>query len=333
LEWQLLFTGGGTRVRVVRTCHATAPRGWGGGGKVVTEDMRNALTVDLEDYYHVTAFADRVSPDEWGSYASRVESNTQHLLDLFAACRCSATFFTLGWVAERYSALLRGIIEVGHEIACHSHSHRLVYSLSREEFREDTRKAKCALEDACGRAVVGYRAPSFSITSESLWAFEILAELGFRYDSSVFPVRHPNYGIPRSPRFPYVVQTPAGDVVEFPLATLAVNGRRSPFGGGAYLRFLPEWYTRWAIGYVNSKEAIPVCVYLHPWEIDPHQPKMRGSLLARIRHYVGLGTTERKLTNLLRGIEFRGLGRIVEEMALGTIPAVDQDSLADGEGG
>lgn len=293
--------------------------------------MKNALTVDLEDYYHVTAFADRVSPEEWGAQTSRVENNTERLLDLFALYRRSATFFTLGWVAERYSALLRKIVAAGHEVACHSHSHRLVYSLSPNEFREDTRKAKSALEDACGTAVVGYRAPSFSITSKSLWAFEILAELGFKYDSSVFPVRHPNYGMPASPRFPFVVHTAAGNIVEFPLATLATNGRRSPFGGGAYLRFLPEWYTRWAISYINNKEAMPVCVYLHPWEIDPHQPKMRGSLTARIRHYVGLGSTERKLTNLIRGIEFCGLERLLEEIPLGTLPVVDRHSLAAGE--
>jgi polysaccharide deacetylase family protein (PEP-CTERM system associated) len=293
--------------------------------------MKNALTVDLEDYYHVTAFADRVSPEEWGAQTSRVESNTERLLDLFAQYRRSATFFTLGWVAERYSALLRRIVAAGHEVACHSHSHRLVYSLSPDEFREDTRKAKSALEDACGAAVVGYRAPSFSITNRSLWAFEILAELGFKYDSSIFPVCHPNYGMPASPRFPYVVRTPAGDIVEFPMATLAANGRRSPFGGGAYLRFLPEWYTRWAIGHINSKEAMPVCVYLHPWEIDPRQPKMRGSLTARIRHYVGLGTTERKLTNLIKGIEFCGLGRLLEEMSPGTLPVMNHNSLATGE--
>lgn len=275
--------------------------------------VKNALTVDLEDYYHVSAFAGQVDADAWESRSSRVEDNAHRLLELFAAAGVTATFFTLGWVAERYPKLIRQIAEAGHEIACHSHRHKYVYALTRDEFRQDTNQAKQALEDATGYRVVGYRAPSFSITKDSKWAYEILVELGFRYDSSVFPVRHPNYGIPQAPRFPYRVSTPSGDITEFPLSTLDLGGRRSPFGGGAYLRFLPGWYTEWAIRFVNAEESHPVCIYVHPWEIDPQQPRMMGPITSRLRHYMGLGSTERKLRNLLKQFEFCGLEKLLED--------------------
>ena len=275
--------------------------------------VKNALTVDLEDYYHVSAFAGQVPVDAWDSRSSRVEDNTDHLLELFAAADSTATFFTLGWVAERHPHLIRRIAQAGHEIACHSHRHNYVYALTRDEFRQDTLQAKQALEDVAGCRVVGYRAPSFSITNDSKWAYEVLVELGFQYDSSVFPVRHPNYGMPQAPRFPYRVATPSGDILEFPLPTLDLGGRRSPFGGGAYLRFLPGWYTEWAIRFVNGEESHPVCVYVHPWEIDPQQPRMKGPITSRLRHYMGLRSTERKLRNLLKRFEFCSLGKLIEE--------------------
>lgn len=284
--------------------------------------MKNALTVDLEDYYHVSAFADQIDPGAWESRSSRVEANTHRLLELFEAADCTATFFTLGWLALRHPQLIRLIAEAGHEIACHSHRHKYVYALTPDEFREDTLQAKQALEDAARRPIFGYRAPSFSITKDSLWAYEVLAELGFQYDSSVFPVSHPNYGMPQAPRFPYRVSTPAGDILEFPLPTLDLLGRRSPFGGGAYLRFLPGWYTEWAIRSVNESEANPVCVYLHPWEIDPEQPRMKGPITSRLRHYMGLGTTEKKLRNLLKQFEFCTLSRLIEE-SYPVIPSPD----------
>lgn len=285
--------------------------------------MKNALTVDLEDYYHVSAFANQVDAATWESRSSRVEDNTLRLLELFAASKCTATFFTLGWVAVRHPKLIRRIADAGHEIACHSQNHKYVYALTRDEFREDTREAKQALEDAAGCPIFGYRAPSFSITEDSLWAYDVLAELGFKYDSSVFPVRHPNYGMPRAPRFPYRVTTAAGSILEFPLPTLDLGGRRSPFGGGAYLRFLPGWYTEWAIRFVNEAEANPVCVYLHPWEIDPQQPRMIGPLTSRLRHYMGLGTTERKLRNLLKLFEFCSLGRLIAD-SYRAVPSMDE---------
>ncbi|HXJ06022.1 MAG TPA: XrtA system polysaccharide deacetylase [Candidatus Acidoferrum sp.] len=274
--------------------------------------MKNALSVDLEDYYHATAFA--ASSTKENSYASRVEANTEKVLGLLSAAGCRATFFTVGWVAEHFPQLIRAIANLGHEIACHSYGHRLVYSLTPTEFREDTRRAKQFLEDACGARVRGYRAPTFSITPNCLWAFEILAELGFTYDSSIFPIKHLDHGMPDGPRFPFRIETRHGHIVEFPLPTLTFAGARSPFGGGAYLRLLPYRYTRWGIHYINGHENHAVCVYLHPWELDTEQPRMNGSLTARLRQYVGLKGMESKLKHLLRDFEFCPLGTMIEQL-------------------
>lgn len=286
--------------------------------------MQNALTIDLEDYFHVTAFADRMDVDGWDACASRLERNAQRTLDLLDSAGRRATFFVLGWVAERYPQVVTEIAARGHEIACHSHQHRLVYEMTPEEFREDTHRAKAVLEDVTGKPVLGYRAPSFSITQDSLWAFEILAELGFTYDSSIFPVRHANYGMRKSPRFPFLVRTPPGSMVEFPMSTLALRDWRSPLAGGAYLRFLPYWYTRWGIRYINQQESQPVCVYLHPWELDPDQPRLQGSLTARLRHYLGLRGMEGKLRSLLRDFEFSPLGSLIPQLQ-GLECAIDID--------
>lgn len=277
--------------------------------------MRNALTVDLEDYYHVSAFSKNITQEQWGLQEDRVERSTDLLLEWFAHAGYKATFFTLGWVAEQHPQIIRRVAEQGHEVACHSLRHRTVYEMTPLEFREDTRRAKQILEDAAGTPVRGYRAPSFSITEKSLWAFEVLASLGFQYDSSIFPVRHPNYGMPAISRSPFVVNTGAGQVVEFPLPTLELAGRRSPLGGGAYLRLLPYWYTRWGIRYLNAREDSPVCVYLHPWEVDPGQPHVNGSMSARIRHTLGLRGLGGKLRRLLRDFEFCPLGALVEELS------------------
>jgi polysaccharide deacetylase family protein (PEP-CTERM system associated) len=278
--------------------------------------MKNALSFDLEDYYHVNAF-ESVNREKWGEYTSRVVQSTQRVLALLDEAACKATFFTLGWVAENYPDLIREIAERGHEVACHSDKHRRIFEMSVSEFREDTRVAKERLEQITGHAIIGYRAPSFSITRASLWAFEILAELGFRYDSSIFPVNHPNYGMPRGPRRPFRVPTSRGVIVEFPMPTLELAGSRSPIGGGAYLRLLPYWYTRWGLKFVNEREGQPACVYVHPWEIDPEQPRMKGSVTARMRHYMGLRGLENKLRGLLRDFEFQSLGDLIEEMVRG----------------
>ena len=276
--------------------------------------MKNALTVDLEDYFHVSAYADKVRRQDWDSFPSRVTENTNRLLDLLAEQKCLATFFVLGWVAEKKPEVVARVAAAGHEIACHSLLHRKIYDLTPQEFREDTRRAKAVIEDATGKRVVGYRAPSFSVMKKSLWALEILAEEGFQYDSSVFPVEHPSYGIPDAPRTPYWIETASGRILEFPMPTLMLGSLRSPIGGGAYLRLLPYRYTRWAIGYLNREEGSPVCVYIHPWELDPQQPRMGGGLSARARHYFGLRGTEGKLKKLVRDVEFCPLAPLIEQL-------------------
>jgi polysaccharide deacetylase family protein (PEP-CTERM system associated) len=278
--------------------------------------MQNALTIDLEDYFHVSAFRHYLEEGNWGTQEERIARNTDLLLSWLDEAGCKATFFALGWVAERHSQVILQIFQQGHEIACHSLRHRIVYEMSPEEFREDTRRAKELLEDVTGSSVRGYRAPSFSITAESLWALEILAELGFTYDSSIFPVRHPSYGIPGISRAPFLVNTSSGPIIEFPLSTLELAGKLSPVAGGAYLRLLPYWYSRWAIRYLNARENRPVCVYLHPWEIDPEQPRMKGSLTARLRHRIGLQGLGGKLRRLLRDFEFCSLGKLVDELSV-----------------
>lgn len=279
-----------------------------------TKITRNALTVDLEDYYHVSAFNKEIDREQWGFQEDRVERSTNLLLEWFSDAGHKATFFTLGWVTEHHPNIVRRIAEQGHEIACHSLRHRTVYEMSPVEFREDTRRAKELLEDVTGMPVRGYRAPSFSITEKSLWALEVLAELGFQYDSSIFPVEHPNYGMPTASRSPFVVNTPAGTLVEFPMPTLEFAGRRCPLAGGAYLRLLPYWFTRWGMRYLNNAESRVVCVYLHPWEVDPGQPVLRGTLSARLRHRLGLRGLSRKLRRLLQDFEFCPLGALVEEI-------------------
>ena len=274
--------------------------------------MKNVVSFDVEDYFHVGAFADKISQSEWATLPSRVEANTEKILEMLAKNGTLGTFFVLGWVADHFPALVRRIAEAGHEIACHSQQHRHVFDMTPEEFRLDTREAKQSIENACGVRVRGYRAPSFSITQNSLWALEILAELGFEYDSSIFPVRHPNYGMPAVPRFPFVINTKAGPLVEFPLTTVELGASRSPLSGGAYLRVLPYWYMRWGFGYVNGKENQPFCLYLHPWELDAQQPRMSGRFTSRLRHYIGLRSTETKLARLLKDFEYQLMGTMID---------------------
>ncbi|HKM84425.1 MAG TPA: XrtA system polysaccharide deacetylase [Candidatus Acidoferrum sp.] len=276
--------------------------------------MKNALTIDLEDYYHVSAFSEVMPMGQWNSQSSRVERNTNLLLDLLDEAGCKATFFTLGWVAEQHPQVVRRVAQRGHEVACHSLRHRVVYKMTRAEFRDDTRQAKQLLEDCSGTPVFGYRAPSFSITQDSLWALEVLAELGFKFDSSIFPVKHPNYGMPKASRDPHRIETPSGSIVEFPMTTLELAGLRSPFGGGAYFRLLPYWYTRWGIRFLNERECRSVCVYLHPWELDPEQPRMSGRLTSRMRHYLGLRSTPAKFRCLICDFEFCPLGALVDQV-------------------
>lgn len=262
-------------------------------------DYSNIISVDVEDYFQVEAFSGVVQRSEWGNYPCRVEANTKRILDLFDELNVHGTFFILGWVAERYPGLMREIVSRGHEPASHSYWHRLIYTLSPEEFREDTQKSKDCIEQACGEAVNGYRAPSFSITGRSSWALDILAELGFQYDSSVFPVKHDVYGMPDAPRVPFQIMTKSGPIVEFPMTTFRLaSGPNWPVGGGGYLRMLPTWYTRWGVARAR-KEGLPVICYIHPWELDPEQPRIQARLKSRLRHYTNLNKTAARLRQLL----------------------------------
>lgn len=281
--------------------------------------ITNALTVDVEDYFHVSALAGAIHRDTWGSRESRVAGNVQKLLAIFEEFDARATFFVLGWVAERQPELVREIAQRGHEIACHGFSHRLVYEQPPEEFREETLRAKKLLEDVTGSAVLGYRAASYSIVRRSLWALDTLVELGFAYDSSIFPVRHDRYGIPDAERSPHRLSTPGGKViVEWPLSTARVFGFKLPVSGGGYFRLLPYWLTRWGLNSINHREARPFIFYLHPWEIDPAQPRVATGWVSRFRHYTNLEKCEGRLRQLLR--EFR-FGTVRDGLAqLGLLP-------------
>jgi len=259
----------------------------------------NILTVDVEDYFQVQAFASVVTRSSWDQYASRIENNTLNLLDILDEHHAHGTFFILGWVAERYPGLIREIVKRGHEPACHSYWHRLIYQLECREFRDDTLQAKDVIEQAASTTVRGYRAPSFSITSRSLWALEILVEAGFSYDSSIFPGRHDIYGIPGAPRVPFRIETASGSLLEYPVTTFRCGGQNFPVGGGGYLRIPPLWYTRFGIRRLR-KESVPLIAYVHPWEIDPEQPRIAASLKSRFRHYTNLNKMESRLRAVLR---------------------------------
>lgn len=276
--------------------------------------MLNALTIDVEDYYQVSAFESVVSHQDWDLYESRVERNTHHILDLLDEHPTKATFFVLGWVAERFPSLVRAIHDRGHEIASHGYSHRRIYTQVPEHFREETRRAKEITEDTIGRSVIGYRAASYSITRESLWAVDILQEEGFEYDSSIFPIHHDSYGIPDHPRFLHWVSGDKGKgLIEFPISTLRIAGMNIPIAGGGYLRFFPYPFTRWGIQQLNQKEHQPVVVYLHPWEIDPEQPRIRAKLRSRFRHYCNLKKTEGRLMGLLRVFRFGTMAEVLRD--------------------
>lgn len=278
----------------------------------------NALSVDVEDYFQVSAFNDVVPYAAWDQFERRVEANTLRLLDLFDRHEVKATFFVLGWIADRHPNLVRELHLRGHEVGSHGYAHRTLDGYSPPEFRDEIRRAKEALEDLTQQPVWGYRAPSFSITARTMWVLDILAEEGFRYDSSIFPIRHDRYGIPDAPRFPYVLRGGGKDLHEFPLSTVSLAGLVNlPVAGGGYLRWFPLGLTRWAIRHLNRREGRPAMLYVHPWEIDPEQPRIPARLRSRLRHYRNLGATEWRLDALLR--EFRwGTVRSVLKLGGGT---------------
>jgi len=263
------------------------------------------LSVDVEDYFQVEAFARQVSRADWDQWPSRVVANTQRTLDLCDDYGVKGTFFVLGWVARKFPALVRDIQSRGHELACHSFWHRPVYSLTPETFREDLRQARDTIQQAGGVRVEGYRAPSWSITSASTWALEILVEEGFTYDSSTFPIRHDLYGIPGAERFPYRIPTKSGELIEFPPATVKLFNAILPSAGGGYLRIFPFPYTQWALNRIEREDGRAVVVYFHPWEIDPGQPRIQAHAKSRFRHYTNLGSMELRLRRLLQSRPFQ----------------------------
>jgi polysaccharide deacetylase family protein (PEP-CTERM system associated) len=285
------------------------------------ERVVNAMTIDVEDYFHVSVFDGVLPRTEWDTLESRVCGNTTRLLKIFDEYEVRSTFFVLGWVAERFPDLVRQIASRGHEVASHGYAHRLIYDQTPAAFREDVRRAKGLLEDACGRQVVGYRAPSYSITPRSLWALDVLIEEGYRYDSSIFPIRHDRYGIPVSERQPYSIERPKGCLIELPASTTTFGPLNLPIAGGGYFRILPYGWTHWGISRVNRLEGRPVVFYLHPWEIDAAQPRLRAGRLGAFRHYRNLHQTESRLRRLLSDFAFGTMEALVTHVRQQTIDA------------
>ena len=275
-----------------------------------TDRIANALTIDVEDYFQVSAFAPYIDRSAWETTPCRIERNIDRVLDLLNERGAKATFFTLGWLAQRYPRVVRDIISQGHEVASHGHAHLRASDQSPAEFDSDIRDAKQLLEDTAGVAVRGYRAPSFSIGHRNLWAFDRIAAAGYRYSSSVYPVRHDHYGMPNAPRFPYRV---SHELLEIPVSTARVFGRNLPAGGGGYFRLAPYALSRWAINRINQVDRRPAIFYFHPWEIDPQQPRVNGvGLKTRFRHYVNLNRTELKLRQLLTDFRWDRMDRIFD---------------------
>jgi polysaccharide deacetylase family protein (PEP-CTERM system associated) len=274
----------------------------------VTE-LTNAMTVDVEDYYQVSAFEPHVRRDEWASYESRVERNTERILEIFEAHGVRATFFMLGIVAERHPALVRRLVDAGHELASHGYSHVRVTQQRPEEFREDVVRTKRLLEDVGGCAVRGYRAASYSIGADNLWALDVLRETGHHYSSSIYPIRHDLYGMPGAPRFAF--RHNGDGLLEIPVTTVRVLNQTLPCGGGGYFRLLPYAVSRWAMQRVNRRDRQSCVFYFHPWEIDPAQPRPRNlRLKTRVRHYLNLNRMEERLTRLLRDFRWGRMDQV-----------------------
>lgn len=266
-------------------------------------EIANALSIDVEDYFQVSALAPHIARSEWERMPCRVERNTETILALLSESGAQATFFILGWIAERYPALVRRIVVDGHEVASHGYEHERLTNQGRGQLYEDIFRAKRLLEDIAGVEVRGYRAPSFSIGTSNLWAFDCIAEAGYRYSSSLYPIRHDHYGMPNAPRFPF---RPIPDVLEIPITTARVLTANLPAGGGGYFRLLPYAVSRALIRRVNKLEGRSAVFYFHPWELDAEQPRVPGtSLKTRFRHYVNLRRTHGKLRELLRDFQWR----------------------------
>jgi len=270
----------------------------------------NAMTCDVEDYFQVSAFAPFVQRDTWQARECRVEANMERILALFSDAGVKATFFTLGWIGERYPNLVRAIVDQGHELASHGYSHLRASDQGRAEFAQDIRRSKRLLEDIGGQEVIGYRAPSFSIGSDNLWALDTLLEAGYRYSSSIYPIRHDHYGMPDAPRFAFYPAGPDG-LLEVPITTVRLMQRNLPAGGGGYFRLLPYTLSRWMMERVNRVDGEPAIFYFHPWELDPGQPRPPGlSAKARLRHYLNIDRMEDRVRMLTRDFAWDRMDRI-----------------------
>ena len=273
--------------------------------------MRNALSVDIEDWFQVGAFETVIDRDSWDSRECRVEKNTDNVLALFDDANVKGTFFTLGWVAERYPELIRRIVDAGHEIASHGYGHDRVFNFTPGQFADDLKRSRKLIEDAAGVAVTGYRAPSFSIDQRTPWAHEILAEQGYTYSSSVAPIKHDHYGWAEAPRFAFF-PVAGSDFLEIPVTTAQFGPKRLAAGGGGFFRLLPYAFSHWAINQVNRRDGRPAVIYFHPWEIDPDQPRVANApIKSKIRHYTKLGVMADKLRRLPRDFQWERLDSVV----------------------
>ena len=274
------------------------------------ERIRNAMTCDVEDYFQVSAFAPYIDRASWPSRECRVEANIDRILGVFSAGNVKATFFTLGWIAERYPEMVKRIVAEGHELASHGYDHLRASDQNRAEFDNDIRSSKALLEDLGGQAVVGYRAPSFSIGEGNLWALEALSDAGYRYSSSIYPIKHDHYGMPSAPRFAFYPNGPDG-LLEVPITTAMVFGKKRPAGGGGYFRLLPYALSKWMMEKVNREDGEPTLFYFHPWELDPGQPRPEGlDAKSRFRHYINIDRMERRLASLTRDFAWDRMDRI-----------------------
>jgi polysaccharide deacetylase family protein (PEP-CTERM system associated) len=297
--------------------------------------MLNVLSVDVEDYFHVEAFVEKIRHDEWDSYERRVERNVVRILEIFEKYGAKGTFFILGWVAEKFPHLSKQIAMAGHEIGCHGYAHQRLQKLTPNQFREDLRRATGLLADQVQQPIRCYRAPSFSIVKSTLWALDVLGEEGYLFDSSLFAVRHDLYGIPDAERFPYWHTTPAGQrLFEFPPSTIRTATNNWGVAGGGYLRLIPYGATHWAIRHINQVEQQPVMVYFHPWEIDPNQPFIEAGLRSTLRHYTNLRTMAAKIERLLQDFQFTTLSNACSHHpAYGARPAAKAAAMSAAAGG
>ena len=280
-----------------------------------TTPIRNAFSIDVEDYFQVSALAPHFPRQIWDQQPCRVERNVDRMLEILEDSQVHATFFTLGWVAERYPDMVKRVVAGGHELASHGYGHQRASDLSRDEFFDDITRAKKILEDLGGQVVIGYRAPSFSIGENNLWALDLLGEAGYQYSSSIYPIRHDHYGMPNAPRFAFR-PSDSMSLLELPATTIRLFNRNLPAAGGGYFRLLPYQMSRWSINRVNNVDKQPCIFYCHPWEIDPDQPRPHGmTFKTRFRHYVNLGRTESRLRSLLKDFRWGRVDQIFLEKA------------------